>query len=225
MKPSILAASLVLLTVCGAAFAQQTAAPAALLSAVSATQSAKAPYAFDFDFQSTSATLRAHFDPKATPHVTMVAPAQDHLSNDQRRVFDALQQQLDGLSWCAGERMGHIANMRLLREDADSATYSFQPTRESMRGQVAQYADRLRGELTILKANPDISALHIFTPTAFDPIPFVHIANVDVAITCVAAPNGRRYAARTVSQTIGSALGQTINEHNVQRVSNLSAAP
>ncbi|MFT3727632.1 MAG: hypothetical protein QM759_07405 [Terricaulis sp.] len=219
-----LAAGLAAFALTASASAQQSA-PAALLAAVSATQSAKTPYAFDFNFQSAAATFRAHFDPKATPHVTMVEPTQAALSNDQRQVFQQIQQQLDGVSWCAGERMGRISNVRLLHEDADSATYSFQPTRESMRGQAAQYADRLRGEITITKGNPDVTAVHIFTPAAFDPIPFVHITTVDVAVSCAAAPNGRRYAAQTVSQTMGNAFGQAINQRNVQHVNNLSAAP
>jgi hypothetical protein len=202
-----------------------TPLPTPLLAAVAASQSAKIDYAFDVDFSSTKAQVRAHYDPTATPHVHMLQPREDQLSKDQRAIFNALQSQLDGVGWCAGERMGRIANVRLEREDADSASYSFQPTRESSRGQGAQFADRLRGELTLSKSNPDITAIHIFTPAAFDPVPFVHIASLDVAVVCAIAPNRRRYAAQSVSQTTGSAFGQTINEHNVERVDNLKPPP
>jgi hypothetical protein len=231
MKFASLAASVVMLACASAAGAVpnqnavQNAVPGPLLAAVSATQSAKAAYAFDLSYASDRGNLRAHYDPKAAPHVTMIEPPRDRLSGDQRRVFQAYQQQIEGLSWCAGERLGRIANVGLLREDADSVTYGFQPTRESTRGQGGQFADRLRGELTLSRANPDVLALHIFSPAAFDVMPLVHIANIDIAITCAPAPNGRRYAAQTISQTTGNAFGQAINEHSVQRVTNLSVAP
>jgi len=225
MRHRLLAIGLALFAVCGAAGAQQNVTSAALLAAVNATQSAKTPYAFELSFESPKANLRAHFDPHATPRLTMIAPAEASLSGDQRRIFDALQQQLEGVSWCAGERMGNVTGLRVLREDADTATYSFQPTRTSMRGQAAQYADHLRGEMTLTKAIPDVSSVHIFLAAPFDPLPLVHISSFDIAVTCAVAPNGRRYAAQTVAVTTGGAFGQNINERNVQRVTNLSASP
>jgi hypothetical protein len=218
-----LAAAIALLAVCSAASAQQGAAPV-LTAAVAATQGARVAYAFDFQFDSAKGNLTAHFNPNASPHVTLTQPAEAQLNDDQRKVYDAVRQQLDGVSWCASERMGRIANMRVLREDADTTTYSFQPTPDSMRGPSAQFADRLRGELTMLNANPDIAAIHIFTAAGFDPMLFVHIDRVDIAISCATAPNGRRYAAQTISQTFGNAFGQAINDRNVQHVVNLSPA-
>jgi hypothetical protein len=222
-KPAATAAALTLAIAASASAAAPLPAP--LLAAVAASQSAKIDYAFDVDFSSAKAQIRAHYDPSAIPHVHMLQPSDAQLNKDQRAILNALQTQLEGVGWCAGERMGRIADVRLEREDADSAIYSFQPTRESSRGQGAQFADRLRGELTLSKSNPDITAIHIFTPAAFDPVPFVHIASLDVAVLCAVAPNGRRYAAQSVSQTTGSAFGQAINEHNVEHIANLSPPP
>jgi hypothetical protein len=225
MKKRFFTAACLLFALANVASAQQGGLPPALLAAIAATQSAKVAYAFDYSFASAQANVSAHFDPKTTPQLRLTGVDEAQLRNDQRQMLNQLRQQVDGVSWCAGDRMAHIANAQLIHEDAATATYSFQPTRDSTRGQAAQYADRLRGEITITKSNPDVTAIHIFTPTAFDPIPFVHIANVDARVTCELAPNGRRYAAQTVSQTSGSGFGQSLDQRNVQHVTNLSAAP
>ena len=108
------------------------------------------------------------------------------------------------------------------REDEATATYAFQPTRESVRGEQAQrYVDRLRGEFTLVKADSDISRIRLFTPEAFSPLPLVRVDRLNIDITCQTAPNGRRYAAESVTELRGSAFGQSFDERSVQRASNL----
>ena len=98
------------------------------------------------------------------------SPRRDDLSGDERRAFDRLAENMEGVSWCAGENMVRVGDVRLLREDEATATYAFQPTRESVRGEQAQrFADRMRGELTLIKANPDISHIRVFTAAPFSP--------------------------------------------------------
>lgn len=209
-----------------AAFAATAAAttPAPLTQAVAATQAAKVDYAFDFDLETSKQSWRARFEPDATPRLRLVRPRRDELSGDERRAFDRLAENMEGVSWCAGENMVRVGDVRLLREDEATATYAFQPTRESVRGEQAQrFADRMRGELTLIKANPDISYIRVFTPAPFSPLPLVRVDRVNVAITCQTAPNGRRYAAETVSEVRGSAFGQAFDERSVQQARNLEA--
>ncbi len=208
-----------------ASAAAQSAGPALLTQAVAATQAAKADYAFDFEIDSSKANWRARFDPAATPRLRLITPARELLDNDQRRAFDRMAESFEGVSWCASEGMGRVAGMQLLREDETSATYAFQPTRESIRSaQARQYADRLRGELTILKATPDITRVRLFIPETFSPAPLVRVDAFNTLITCQTAPNGRRYAAETNTHLRGSAFGQAFDERSVQRTRNLSAS-
>ena len=196
-----------------------------LTQAVAATQAAKADYAFDYELNTSKANWNARFDPSATPHLRMVTPARDALSNDERRAFDRMAEDFEGVSWCASEGMGRVADVRLLREDATSATYSFQPTRESVRGEQARrFAERLRGEVTVLKATPDIARVRLFVPEGFSPAPLVRLDSLNVVITCQTAPNGRRYAAETTTVMRGNAFGQAFDERSVQRARNLSAS-
>lgn len=205
--------------------AAQSAGPALLTQAVAATQAAKADYAFDYELNTSKANWNARFDPSATPHLRMVTPARDALSDDERRAFDRMAEDFEGVSWCASEGMGRVADVRLLREDATSATYSFQPTRESVRGEQARrFAERLRGEVTVLKATPDIARVRLFVPEGFSPAPLVRLDSLNVVITCQTAPNGRRYAAETTTVMRGSAFGQAFDERSVQRARNLSAS-
>ena len=88
-----------------------------------------------------------------------------------------MAEDFEGVSWCASEGMGRVADVRLLREDETSVTYAFQPTRESVHGEQAQrFASRLRGEVTVLRASPDRpahnSVLSIFT--TLSPVRAVH---------------------------------------------------
>jgi hypothetical protein len=206
------------------AAAQQAVATALLTQAVAATQAAKADYAFDFELDTSKQNWRARFDPSATPQLRLRQPRREALERDERRAFDRMAEQIDGVSWCASEQIGRVDAVRLLREDETSATYSFQPTPESIRGdQARRFADRLRGEMTIAKASPDVTRLRIYTPVAVSPLPLVRVERVNIAITCHTAPNGRRYAAETVSDVRGSAFGQAFDEHSVQRARNLSA--
>ena len=120
--------------------------------------------------------------------------------------------------------MGRVANVRLLREDETSATYSFQPTRESIRGEQArQYANRMRGEFTLSKQEPDITRIRIFVPQAFSPLPLVNIERFNMTITCATAPNGRHYVGEAVSEVRGAAFGARIDERAVQRTHNVTS--
>lgn len=203
----------------------QSAAVGALSEAVAATAAAKTDYAFDVEIDTAKINWRARFEPGATPRLRLVSPRRDELENDQRRAFDRIAEDYEGVSWCASEHMGRVAQVRLLREDETSATYAFQPTPESIRGEQArQFANRLRGEMTIDKAAHDVTRVRLFTPEAFSPFPLTRVDNANIVVTCAAAPNGRRYAAETVSTFRGSALGQDFDERSVQRQRNLSAS-
>ncbi|MGE0532851.1 MAG: hypothetical protein AB7G40_12830 [Hyphomonadaceae bacterium] len=205
-----------------AAAAAQATGSALLAQAVAATEAAKSDDAFDFELNTSKANWRARFDPDASPRLRLVAPQRSELDNDQRRAFDRMAEDFEGVSWCASEGMGRVTNVRPLREDETSATFSFQPTRESVRGEQARrFADRLRGEVTVLKATPDITRVRLYVPEAFSPMPLVRVESLNIVISCQAAPNGRRYAAETVSQVRGSAFGQTFDERSVQRARNL----
>lgn len=205
-----------------AAAAAQATGSALLAQAVAATEAAKSDYAFDFELNTSKANWRARFDPDASPRLRLVAPQRSELDNDQRRAFDRMAEDFEGVSWCASEGMGRVTNVRPLREDETSATFSFQPTRESVRGEQARrFADRLRGEVTVLKATPDITRVRLYVPEAFSPMPLVRVESLNIVISCQAAPNGRRYAAETVSQVRGSAFGQAFDERSVQRARNL----
>ncbi|MFN3463574.1 MAG: hypothetical protein ACK4X1_05795 [Terricaulis sp.] len=205
-----------------AAAAAQATGSALLAQAVATTEAAKSDYAFDFELNTSKANWRARFDPDASPRLRLVAPQRSELDNDQRRAFDRMAEDFEGVSWCASEGMGRVTNVRPLREDETSATFSFQPTRESVRGEQARrFADRLRGEVTVLKATPDITRVRLYVPEAFSPMPLVRVESLNIVISCQAAPNGRRYAAETVSQVRGSAFGQAFDERSVQRARNL----
>jgi hypothetical protein len=206
--------------------AQTGAVPALLAQAVAATSAAKQDYAFDFELSTSERVWRARFVPDATPHLRLLSPNRDGLSNDDRRAFDRLAEQMEGVSWCASERMNAAANVRLVSETDEAATYAFQPTPDMIRSEQARpYAGRLRGEFTITKDNPDIARFRIYLPQAFSPMPLVNVERFNVTVSCATAPNGRRYAAETVSDVRGSALGSAFEEHSVQRMRNLSAAP
>lgn len=205
-----------------AAAAAQATGSALLAQAVAATQAAKSDYAFDLELNTSKANWQARFDPDAAPRLRLVAPQRSELDNDQRRAFDRMAEDFEGVSWCASEGMGRVTNVRPLRDDETTATFSFQPTRESVRGEQAQrFADRLRGEVTVLKDTPDITRVRLYVPEAFSPMPLVRLESLNIVISCRAAPNGRRYAAETVSQVRGSAFGQAFDERSVQRARNL----
>lgn len=215
-------ALLATIAACAASAAAQNMGAALMTQAVAATEAAKTDYAFDFELQTTEANWRARFDPDATPRLRLIAPQRSELDTDQRRAFDRMAEDFEGVSWCASEGMSRVADVRLLREDETTATYAFQPTRESIRGEQARrFADRLRGEVTLLKATPDIARVRLYVPEAFSPMPLVRVDALNIVISCQAAPNGRRYAAETTTNVRGSAFGQAFDERSVQRARNL----
>jgi hypothetical protein len=208
----------------GAAPAPQ--APSALAAAIAATQAAKIAYAFDVHTASSQLNWRAHFDPHATPALQLVAPPRASLSSAQQHAFDQAAAQTRGLPWCASEQMARVAGVRLLNEDALSATFAFQPTAESAQSdQTRRFAAQLRGDLTLSKGDADITRIHIYAPAPFSPMLLARVEQLDIVITCATAPNGRRYAAEAVTQVRGNALGQAFNERSVRRMLNLAATP
>jgi len=218
------ASALLLAALLAAPSALAQSAPAALAQAIAATQAARVAYAFDLELASSRMDWRARFEPNANPRVRLVAPARESLSGGERRAFDKYAEDLEGVSWCASEFMGRVADVRLVREDETSATYSFQPTRESIRNPDSRrYAQHMRGEMILTKANSDITRVHIHAPRGFDAAPLVRVNHISLVIRCAPAPNGRRYASETVTEMRGTAFGQAFDERSVQRVSNLSA--
>lgn len=208
------------------AVAQQVRGSGALTQAVAATQAAKADYAFDWTLDTAKQNWRARFDPNATPRLRLVAPDASSLKGDEREGFNRLSREMEGVSWCASEHMGRVSNVQLIRDDGETSTYSFQPTRESIRSeQSRRFAEQLRGEMTMLNGAPDITRVRLYAPAAFSPVPLVNVQRLNIVITCAAAPNGRRYASETISEIRGSAFGQAFDERSVQRTSNLRAAP
>ncbi len=192
--------------------------PSALAQAVAQTEAAKTPYAFDIELQGGERSWRARFHPDRDPRVSLVAPRRDELSTEEQRAFDAYARDVEGVSWCASENMARVRDVRLLREDATTATYSFQPTAESIRGEQARrYADRLRGEVTLSKETPDVTSLRLFIPARFSPMPLVDVHRFNVTVTCQLAPNGRRFAAETISEIAVSAFGRDVEQRTVQR--------
>lgn len=219
------ALAFVIVALFAARAAAQGVGAALLTEAVAATQGAKVEYAFDLDIDTSKQNWRARFDPNATPRLRLVAPQREELPNDARQAFDRMAAQTEGVSWCASENLARVGDVRLLREDEQSATYAFQPTPESVRGEQARrFAQRLRGEMTITKSSPDVTRVRLFTPAGFDAMPLVRVESVNIVIACATAPNGRRYGAETVTDIRGTALGQNFNEHSVQRTRNLTAA-
>jgi hypothetical protein len=208
-----------------AATAPQPAPPAALNAAIAATNAARTAYAFDMDIRSSKIDWRTHFDPRATPHLQLVQPTLASLRTDERRTFHDAGRRMEGVPWCASAEMGHIASVRVLHDDADAITYAFQPTRDSIRSEQArQFANQLRGEFILTKSNPDIARIHIFAPAPFSPALLVNITRMDIVITCANAPNNRRYAAETVTEIAGAALGHTFSERSMQRTHDLAPA-
>ena len=202
----------------------QAGAPAALAQAIAATQAARVAYAFDIELTSSRMNWRARFEPGAEPQVRLVSPARNELEGGARRAFDRYARDSEGVSWCANEYMGRVADVRLLREDEATATYAFQPTRESIRDEDSRrYAQHMRGEMTITKANADITRVRIFAPQGFDPAPLIRLDHMDIVMRCALAPNGRRYVSESVTEMRGSAFGQAFNERSVHRASNLRA--
>jgi hypothetical protein len=205
--------------------AAQGAASTALAQAVAATTAAETEYAFDVQIETAKLNWQARFDPDATPRLRLVSPRRDELENSERRAFDRIAEDYEGVSWCANERLGRVTDVRLVREDETSAVYAFQPTPESIRGEQARpYAERLRGEMTIDKTAHDVTRVRLYTPEAFSPLPLVRVDRANIVVTCAAAPNGRRFASETVTEFRGSALGQAFDERSVQRQRNLSAS-
>jgi hypothetical protein len=206
------------------ALAQGAGAPAALLQAIAATQAARVAYAFDLALDTSEQSWRARYEPNASPSLRLMTPALETLENDERRAFERFAENVDGVSWCANDYMGHIAHVRRVSEDEATVTYAFQPTRESIRSeQSRRFADRMRGEMTMTKQNADITRIRIYAPQAFNPMPLVRVDHMNIVIRCAAAPNGRRYAVETTSDMRGSAFGSAFDERSVQRASNLRA--
>ncbi|MCR6645651.1 MAG: hypothetical protein NVV62_14615 [Terricaulis sp.] len=219
-----LAAALIFAALMAAPSATAQDAPAALAQAIALTDAANAPYAFDIELESSRMQWRARFQPEASPRVRLIAPAREDLTSDQRRAFDRFADSTEGVSWCASTFLGRIADVRLVREDEASAHYTFQPTRESIRSADGRrYAQHMRGEFTLNKANADITRMRIHAPAAFDAMPLVRVERFSLTIDCALAPNGRRFAAQTVTELQGRAFGQNFGDRTIQRAANLSA--
>ena len=217
--------SLALMCLIASASAQTNQLPSLLQQAVSGTESSSASYAYDFEYSTAAQAFSAHFSPRSQPRLRLVSPAREALNGDMRTDYDYFAEHMEGVSWCAAANMSRITNARLIREDETTATYSFQPTRESVTGeQTRRIVNHLRGEFTVTKTAPDITRIHIFAPQPFSPAPLARVEVYVLTTTCALAPNGRRYASESVHQSRGSAFGRAFDTRTVRRTRNLALA-
>lgn len=216
-RTALLAA--LLFSISASALAQSNQLPQAVSRAISASQSAQASYAFEFDYASGAESFSARFDPRSEPRLRLISPGRAALSEDLRDSFDYFAESISGVSWCAGANMAQISNVRLLREDETTAVYSFQPTRESVTGaRTRRVVNHLRGELTLNKSSPDITRVRLFAPRPFSPAIGANVETYTLTMTCAAAPNGRQYAVEIAHETRGSAFGRAFNVRTTRRL-------
>lgn len=219
-----LAAALVFAALLAAPSAAAQGGASALTRAVAASNAAKVDYRFDLELRSGQSGWLARFDPTSQQRLTLVSPERDELSAGARRAFESYASDVEGLSWCANDYIARVTDMRPISENETSVTYAFQPTPESIRSESSRrYARHMRGEMTVSKQDADITAIRLFSPQAFSPMPMVRLSQVNITFRCVPAPNGRHYAAEVVTEMRGSAFGQNVTSRSVQRASNLSA--
>lgn len=220
MRAALLALGLTALA--GVAVAQ-TALPALLSTAIAETVARAAPHSYEVTVESERGTLRYAFDPSASgaARIRLISPAETALDSRQRQSLERIRRDADGDIWCASAKMRTANNVTVVSEDADSITYSFTPSPDQAGGQrSAGLVRHLRGEARVLKESRDVASIRISAPQPFH----ASVARIDrfnLSIRCEAAANGRRYAAETTSQFVGSVLGSNINERSVQRITNL----
>lgn len=220
----VLAVILAALLAPALAFAQ-TGLPSLLAAAIAQTIAAQAPYAYEVTVESQRGALHYAFDPaqRGPARVRMIAPAESALDDRGRRTLQRVREDADGDIWCASAKLRQSRNLAIAREDAQTITYSFTPSPEQAGGpQSAAFVRYLRGEATVQRDTPDVTLIRISAAQPFH----ASIARVDsfnMTIRCEPGPNGRRFAAETVTEISGSALTQRFNERSVQRVHHLAA--
>ena len=208
--------------IAGSASAQSPSQPPGLAQAIAATEAAKTAYTFRMDLTDGRQTATAHFDPRTRPHLRLVSPERSALGDDLGRAYDSIAAHIEGVFWCARPTLAHVSNARLVREDASTASYVFQPTRENVADQARPIVDHLRGELTMTKAPADILSTHIFLPEPFNPALGIHAERFDISQICAIAPNGRRYASEIVTEQRFSMFGRDYAVRYVRRFSELA---
>lgn len=201
--------------------AADTRMPAMVDAAISATESARTAFPFEYRLVTGRRDWRIAVAPGARPR--LVSSAEARLSEGQREDLASVSDELRDVVWCATDRLRRTSQMRLTREDAETATYAFRPTSQSVSGEWAmrsdsarRFARHMRGEIVISKPEGDVIAVRFFTPGAVTPIPFVRIDAFRVTMQCSRAPNGRRYASRIDTDLHGVTFGTAFNQPSTE---------
>lgn len=211
----------------GAVAGAQAALPALFATAIAQTVQSATPYAYEVSVESQTGAMRYAVNPAASgaARVRALQPAENALSSQGRQLLQTARRDPNlGDIWCASARLRQARDVRLVREDAISAVFSFTPSAEQIGGgRNAAFAQYLRGEAVVARDSQDISSIRIRAPQAFR-ASIARVDAFDMTITCAAAPNGRRYGAQTVSLIRGSALTRQFDVRTTQRVTALRPA-
>lgn len=212
--------------------ARSVPAPSLVTRAAAATEAAKTPYAFDIEVSSAGQAWKAHFEPKGSPRLRLVAPPS--LQGDAKTSFSAMARGLDGVRWCASPELTRAQEMHRLREDDTSETYAFDASPEMMSGgqsgghqnenaPLSIQPGQLQGEVTVTKQDPDVVQFRIYATRPISPMVMVRLEHLDFLVHCAVAPNGRRYAGEISTGVSGTAFGRQIERRSVQHTTNLVA--
>lgn len=200
---------------------------ASFAAAVAATEAALTPYRFDAEATTSRGAYALRFDPTKPEgaRVSVLSAEGENAAEVAGRARDRLKESNGQGIWCANDRFFTLNNLRLVREDAQSATYAFTPVPGPLATSEQRAAfPQLNGEMTILKDSVDVSFVRLVAPAAFKPNPLAKVERFEMTMRCEEAPNGRRFAAETRTRVTGSAFGQSFDETTTQRISSLAPA-
>lgn len=193
------------------------------LRAASEANGAQPAYAYDLTIDVGEQTARARIDPSAAEggRLDVLSPPEAEWSEALQEVFLNIENNLDGRIGCSRMLEMVPAQVELVVEDGETATYTFTPQPlPEMEGQQRKMMGRLEGQITVSKGGRDILAYSMTLPKPYKPAIVAKIDHFFMDIGCAPAPDGRQVYARRVMEISGSALGNAFDDREVYTISN-----
>ncbi len=153
--------------------------------------------------------------------VTMASPPEEKWSKSLRKGIRRMDKNAEKNLWCA-QTAKYIPNdAKLVKQTADTATYSFAPMADPDDQEEQKLMRGVVGSVTVAKQNPAILEVSLIAPKPFKPMSIAKIKKFNTTVKCERAPDGRTYASDWTVHVKGSVLVKKVEQKTIRRISAL----
>ena len=185
-------------------------------------------YSYQLAFKSNALAGTVIVDPTKADgqRTSIISPAASARSVEFNEFAKELEDDAKQSILCSRFAENMPASVTFVSKTAETETYAFTPIPSAdMDTLEKKVIASLLGEITISSVNPAVLHFSMRSTKPIKPMFLVRLDTFRMSVKCVRSPDGQTYSQQQLSETTGSALGQSLDDKEEITISNLVSKP